>query len=93
MSDARFTVLDASNESNKIDAVGTAAGFPVAAIVDEEMGGIYMYVAADAGGEVSPETVCDWLNYGAVPYGCTGARHPDGAITHDDETCPVHEEG
>lgn len=28
-----------------------------------------------------------------VPERCTGYRGPDGALAHDDDTCPIHESG
>ncbi len=56
----RFWVLDAANETNKIVPVQLAAGMPIAAIVDDEEGGIIAY--ANVG---SAQWIVDILNLGA----------------------------
>lgn len=87
----RFWVLDAANESNKIIEVSAAAGFPMHAIVDEKLGGCYIYVLAE--GEENSDTICGMLNAGRLPDDCTGYRMADGeGVQHDGQTCPVHED-
>lgn len=52
MSEPRWDVMVFANESNRIDPMSEAAGFPLVGIIDEKAGGIVAYASEETADEM-----------------------------------------